>query len=42
MATTLTIRPWNDPVIDALGHDPRSRYAETFWLPTLGPTNDPR
>src|SRR5688572_28290731 len=38
MPTTLTIRPWNDPVIDALGHDPRSRYAETFWLPTLGPT----
>jgi hypothetical protein len=38
MATTLTIRPWNDPVVDTLGHDPRSRYAETFWLPTLGPT----
>jgi hypothetical protein len=25
-------------VIDVIGHDPRSWYAETFWLPTLGPT----
>ena len=38
MPTSLTIRPWADPIIDTLGHDPRSRYAETFWLPTLGPT----
>ena len=38
MPATLTIKPWADPVIDTLGHDPRSRYAETFWLPTLGPT----
>jgi hypothetical protein len=38
MASTLTICPWNDPVVDTLGHDPRSRYAEMFWLPTLGPT----
>jgi hypothetical protein len=30
--------PWPDPVLDLLGHDPRSWYAETFWLPTLGPT----
>jgi hypothetical protein len=30
--------PWPDPVIDVIGHDPRSWYAETFWLPTLGPT----
>jgi hypothetical protein len=35
---TLQIRPWADPVIDTLGHDPRSLYAELFWLPTLGPT----
>ncbi|HLG00215.1 MAG TPA: hypothetical protein VI916_07080 [Acidimicrobiia bacterium] len=34
----LRVRPWPDPVIDTLGHDPRSLYAETFWLPTLGPT----
>jgi hypothetical protein len=36
--TTLIIQPWPDPVIDTVGHDPRSLYAETFWLPTLGPT----
>jgi hypothetical protein len=35
--TTLTIRPWPDALIDTLGYDPRSRYVETFWLPTLGP-----
>jgi len=38
MTANLTIKPWNDPVIDTLGHDPRSLYVETFWLPTLGPT----
>jgi hypothetical protein len=38
MPTTLTIQPWPDPVIDTVGHDPRSLYAETFWLPTIGPT----
>ena len=37
MPATLLIKPWNDPVVDTLGHDPRSRYVETFWLPTLGP-----
>jgi len=39
MPTTLTIHPWADPVVDTVGHDPRSLYAETFWLPTLGPTS---
>lgn len=34
----ITVRPWADPVIDALGHDPRSSYVETFWLGTLGPS----
>src|SRR6476659_6150002 len=34
----LTITPWSDPIIDTLGHDPRSDYVERFWLPTLGPT----
>lgn len=34
----LTIRPWPDPVIDSLGHDPRSRYVEDFWLGILGPS----
>ena len=38
MPTTLTICPWPDPILDTVGHDPRSLYAETFWLPTLGPT----
>ena len=36
---TLTIAPWTDPIIDTLGHDPRSEYVERFWLPTLGPTS---
>ncbi|HSO95230.1 MAG TPA: hypothetical protein VLV81_04245 [Acidimicrobiia bacterium] len=30
--------PWPDATIDTLGHDPRSAYVETFWLPILGPT----
>ena len=32
------IKPWEDPVIDTLGFDPRSAYCERFWLPSLGPT----
>jgi hypothetical protein len=35
---SITIRPWPDPVIDSLGHDPRSAYVERFWLSTLGPS----
>ena len=35
---TLAIEPWPDPVIDELGHDPRSAYVERFWLPVLGPS----
>lgn len=34
----LWIEPWHDPVIDSLGHDPRSRYVETYWLGVLGPS----
>jgi hypothetical protein len=34
----LRIRPWDDPVLDHQGHDPRGAYAETFWLPLLGPS----
>ena len=30
---------WPDPVIDALGYDPRSLYVELFWLGILGPTS---
>lgn len=48
MDTTLTpdhrLRPllvvaWREPVVDALGFDPRSTYVERFWLPLLGPTS---
>jgi hypothetical protein len=35
----LRIVPWTDPVIDTLGHDPRSWYVEQFWLPIIGPTS---
>jgi hypothetical protein len=38
VSETVLIRPWPDPVIDTLGHDPRAPYPERFWLPTLGPT----
>src|SRR2546423_14448538 len=37
-ADVLEIRPWPDPVIDSLGHDPRSAYVEQFWLGILGPS----
>src|SRR5437588_8916542 len=37
-ADTLTVVPLSDDVIDALGHDPRSHYVETYWLGTLGPS----
>ena len=36
---TLAVRPWPDPVIDALGHDPRSAYVEQYWLGILGPSS---
>jgi hypothetical protein len=36
--TALTVVPWPDVVIDALGHDPRSPYVETYWLAVLGPS----
>ena len=35
---TFTVEPWSDPVVDELGHDPRSPYVERFWLPVLGPS----
>ncbi len=28
----------DDPVIEAVGFAPESRYAETYWLPVLGPS----
>jgi hypothetical protein len=39
MPSAIRVTPWPDPVLDVIGHDPRSWYAETFWLPTLGPTS---
>jgi hypothetical protein len=35
---SLHIKPWPDPVIDRVGHDPRSAYVEQFWLGILGPS----
>jgi len=35
---SLRVVAWPDPVIDALGFDPRSSYVETFWLGIVGPT----
>ena len=26
------VSPWDDPVVDRRGHDPRSAYVEQFWL----------
>ena len=37
-APKLLVQEWPDPVIDELGHDPRSLYVETFWLSILGPS----
>jgi hypothetical protein len=37
-ASSLSVEPWPDPVIDQLGHDPRSAYVERFWLSILGPS----
>lgn len=37
-SAVITLIPWIDHHIDALGHDPRSTYVERFWLGTLGPS----
>ena len=37
-AETLRVTTLADPVLDRLGHDPRSTYVERFWLPVLGPS----
>lgn len=36
--TELRVDVWEDPVIDSLGHDPRSHYVEQYWLGVLGPS----
>jgi hypothetical protein len=38
LAEVVSVEPWADPVIDQVGHDPRSSYAERYWLPVLGPS----
>ncbi len=35
---TVEVEAWSDPVVDALGFDPRSEYVERCWLPVLGPS----
>jgi hypothetical protein len=35
---SIIVLPWTDPVVDAIGHDPRSPYVERFWLGILGPS----
>jgi hypothetical protein len=37
-ADIIRIEAWTDPVIDAIGCDPRSLYVEQFWLGVIGPT----
>ena len=34
----LMVVPLRDPVVEAVGHDPRSAYVESFWTPILGPS----
>ena len=35
---TVRVVPWHDPLVEELGHDPRSSYVERYWLGVLGPT----
>ncbi|MCX7621882.1 MAG: hypothetical protein N2037_13690 [Acidimicrobiales bacterium] len=35
---TISVVPWPDPVLDTVGHDPRSAYVERFWLGVMGPS----
>jgi hypothetical protein len=35
---TIIVLPWSDPVIEEVGHDPRSPYVEQFYVALLGPT----
>ena len=36
--STLVVVPWLDPIVDEVGFDVFSRYAEMFWLPVMGPS----
>ena len=35
---TIIVLPWVDPLVDDVGHDPRSPYVEQFWLGVIGPS----
>lgn len=35
----LHVRPWEDPTLEQLGHDPRSLYVERYWVSILGPSS---
>ena len=35
----ITLAVWPDPLVEQLGHGPLSRYIETCWAGTLGPTS---
>lgn len=37
-AATVTIKPWNDPMLADRGVDPRGDYVERFWLGVVGPS----
>jgi hypothetical protein len=37
-ASPIRVTPWDDPVIDQVGYDPRAVYVERFWLGILGPS----
>jgi hypothetical protein len=38
LSELFVVLPWRDPLVDAIGHDPRSPYVEQFWLGVLGPS----
>lgn len=38
IANHLRVDVWSDPVVEAVGHDPRSTYVHEFWLPIVGPS----
>ena len=37
-ASTVTVVPWVDPLVDERGLPVSSYYVELFWLPVLGPS----
>lgn len=38
LPATVHVLPWDDPVVERFGHDPRSGYVEEFWVSVLGPS----